>query len=111
MSAVLSIVRLTTVSTVTVALSSTTVSFSSQVTFATFTQVPFINAVAVIVNAYDSPAFKWSIMSLFPLYAVSLHTTFPNCSGTISSIVTIVALDGPLLVTFIVNTIVSPTCT
>ena len=107
----MSIVKLTTGSTVTFTVSFTTVSFSAQVTFAVLFQVPLISAVAVSVNTIESPVFSWSIMILLSAYLESLHTTFPNCSGTTSSIVTTVALDGPLLVTFIVNTTVSPTCT
>ena len=104
-------VKLTTGSTITSTVSLITVSFSLQVTFAVLFQVPAINAVAVIVNAYDSPTFNCAIVILLSLYAVSLHAVTLNCSGTISSITTTVALDGPLLVTLIVNTTVSPTLT
>ena len=104
-------VKLTTGSTITVTVSLITVSFSLQVTFAVLFHVPFMSVTAVIVNAYDSPTFSWSIMILLSTYEESLHAVTWNCSGTMSSIVTTVALDGPLLVTLIVNTMVSPTCT
>ena len=104
-------VKLTTGRTTTSTVSFTTVSFSLHVAFAVLFQVPLINVSAVIVNRYDAPTFNFGITILLPLNEVSLDVMYLNCSWRTSSTTTIVALDGPLLVTFIVNTTFSPTYT